>query len=106
TGDQLKQAICEFTNQVGTPPHSIADGAECLDPDSMQHYLDICLPGSQCETWTLAGGAPDNLCHRLCYLGNFTPRDLGAADGGVVAPGPSAQPCHDVFGTGGTPQPV
>jgi hypothetical protein len=105
-GDKLKQPVCEVDVPVGTPAQFIADGAECLDPASMQHFFDICLPGSQCEVYDLSGAAPDNRCHRLCYLGNFTPRDLGAPDGGAAVTCPSGQSCHDVFGTGGSSLPV
>jgi hypothetical protein len=103
TGDKLKQPICLPDVPVGSPPSFIPDGAECLDPDSMMHYFDICLPGSQCETYTLAAGAtPDNRCHRLCYLGSFM-RDL---DGGVAVTCPAGQTCHDSFGTTGSALPV
>jgi hypothetical protein len=105
-GDKLKAPLCEPDFQVGTPAVFIADGAECLDPDSNMHFFDICLPGSQCETYDLSGAAPDNRCHRLCYLGSFMPRDLGVPDAGVSVTCPTGQTCHDVFGTGSSSLPV
>jgi len=112
TGDKLKQPTCVIDVPVGTPPAFIADGAECLDPDTMSHYFDICLPGSQCETYTTVSGAmPDNKCHKLCYLGNFTPPDMGPlfADGGIDGTCPNGpggpMTCTDVFGAAGATAP-
>jgi hypothetical protein len=102
TGDALKQPICIVDVPVGSPPAFIADGAECLDPMSGNHFFDICEPGSQCEiSMTSSGGMPDNKCHRLCYLGSFMPPDMGAlfADGGIAGACPSGTTCTDVFGT-------
>jgi hypothetical protein len=107
TGDALKQPICVIDVPVGSPSKFIADGAECLDPNSGQHYFDICQPGSQCEVYTLAvGAAPDNKCHKLCYLGSLMLRDLGAPDGGAALTCPVGQSCTDVFGTAGSSLPV
>jgi hypothetical protein len=100
TGDKLKGPICFFIEPL------IADGHECLDPDgSGGHFFDICQPGSQCDV--LSTGTADNLCHRLCYLGSFTPPDAGAlfADGGVTMGCPVGTTCTDVFGAGGAVAP-
>jgi hypothetical protein len=104
TGDKLKQPLCVPDVPVGSPAKFIADGVECLEPDSMMHYFDICQPGSQCETYTLVSGAtPDNKCHRLCYLGSFM---LGPPDAGVAVTCPSGQSCTDIFATTGSTLPV
>jgi hypothetical protein len=108
TGDKLKQPICVIDVPVGTPAAFIADGAECLDPATSNHYYDICLPGSQCESvFTMAGVTADNKCHKLCYLGSFTPPDMGALfkDGGIDGACPGGTTCTDVFGTTGIAAP-
>ena len=67
---------------------------------AMTHYYNICQPGSQCDIFKTATNAtPDNLCHQLCYLGNFTPPDAGAlfTDGGIAATCTTGT-CTDVFG--------
>jgi hypothetical protein len=108
-GDKLKQPVCYFALSVGTPAAFIADGAECLDPASNMHLFDLCLPGSQCETYTtVAGAMPDNMCHKLCYLGSFSPPDMGPlfADGGIDGTCPGGQTCTDIFNAAGASMPV
>jgi hypothetical protein len=101
TGDTLKQPICIFLDAL------IADGAECLDPSTGNHYFDICAAGSQCETYTtVAGATPDNICHQLCYLGNFSPPDAGALFGdGGIATGCKTGTCTDIFSSTGASAP-
>jgi len=108
TGDKLKMPICVIDVPVGTPAAFIADGVECLDPDTNMHFFDICVPGSQCETYTtVAGAMPDNKCHKLCYLGNFSPPDMGPlfADGGIDGTCPGGQTCTDIFNAAGATPP-
>jgi hypothetical protein len=107
TGDALKQTICVVDVPVGNPPAFIADGVECLDPDSGSHFFDICFPGSQCETFTSNGTMADNKCHKLCYLGNFTPPDMGPlfTDGGIDGTCPGGQTCTDVFNSASATSP-
>ena len=118
-GDKFKGTICEIIAQVasstmqGAPLTFIADGSECLDPTdaTMTHFYDICLPGSMCElpavtggTKTISGATADNLCHQLCYLGNYTPPDMGElfSDGGAVASTTCRTgTCTDVFNASG-----
>ena len=102
TGDALKQPICIIDVPVGMPAAFIPDGSECKDPASSMDFFDICAPGSQCELGMISGGGMgDSKCHKLCYLGSFSPPDMGALpfDGGIAGPCPGGTTCTDVFGT-------
>jgi hypothetical protein len=102
-GDKLKAPVCY---PIATP--GAADGAICTDPTSGGFFMDLCLPGSQCEIAAEASGAAaDNKCHKLCYLGAFTPPDAGALfeDGGVAMGCPVGTTCTDVFGATGATSP-
>jgi hypothetical protein len=101
TGDKLKQGICGFALPVA------ADGASCVDTTGAGPFYNVCQIGSECDLFKTATNAnPDMKCHKLCYLGNFTPPDGGALfnDGGV-AMGCTTGTCTDVFGVGNSPTP-
>jgi hypothetical protein len=102
TGDAMKQGVCVFVLP------EIADGAVCTHPGDGNQYYDICAVGSQCDlVKTATDPTPDQKCHKLCYLGAFTPPDAGAlfTDGGVAMGCPGGTTCTDVFNVGASPSP-
>jgi hypothetical protein len=117
SNDKWVGPVCLFADSTITP---IADGTECkfTQPDgTIAHFTDICVDGDECYIQgTAAAGHGfdangDNLCHKLCYLGNMTPSvpDAGFdfADGGALAgPCSSGQTCTDIWGLAATAEPV
>jgi hypothetical protein len=99
TGDAMKAGVCVFVLP------EIADGSICVHPGDGQKYYDICAVGSQCDLFkSPTNPTPDEKCHKLCYLGSFTPPDAGPLFGdGGVSMGCTTGSCTDVFNLGNNP---